>query len=339
MARKDNKNARPDRLADSRSESAGAERPGSVRRKLAAAAVTVVLLAATVFALKAMELRVLRGGFAGPTMPVEVVLVDRPVWMPAAVAAQIAKSITPPGADYHDPRLTKEIYSLAEANAWIRRVRRVSKHKIAGRPAGLVRISAEFRKPLARVSVSAGRFIYVDAEGVRLPARQVGQWVVSIPGRNGSPARQVCYLRRADVRPGLRADRIHYIVISGVDPAGGDAPNAGRRWQADDLADGLKLVGLIYTRPYANQITVVDVSNHRGRNDPSGPGLLMYAQMRRGRATQIRWGRFPAGPGDYNVSPERKMSYLDKYYADHGRLAGLHSYLDLRYDNLHVSIY
>ena len=45
------------------------------------------------------------------------------------------------------------------------------------------------------------------------------------------------------------------------------------------------------------------------------------------------------GGGDYVVSPERKLSYIDQYVARNGgRLAGINTYLDLRYDQLHVSI-
>ena len=39
------------------------------------------------------------------------------------------------------------------------------------------------------------------------------------------------------------------------------------------------------------------------------------------------------------VSPERKISYLDQYAEDHGgNLAGVNRYIDLRYDELHVSL-
>ena len=108
----------------------------------------------------------------------------------------------------------------------------------------------------------------------------------------------------------------------------------------DDLLAGLRLVQLVGTRPYYAQISLVDVRNHACRITKNEPELRMYAQVGQGKATDIRFGRFPApGGGDYIISPQRKMSYLDDYVADHqGWLAGRHSYLDLRFDELHVSL-
>jgi hypothetical protein len=65
----------------------------------------------------------------------------------------------------------------------------------------------------------------------------------------------------------------------------------------------------------------------------------MYAEVKGGQPTDIRFGRFPLPGGDHVVSPERKLSYLDAYATDHkGLLAGINRYLDLRYDELHVSM-
>ena len=55
--------------------------------------------------------------------------------------------------------------------------------------------------------------------------------------------------------------------------------------------------------------------------------------------TDVRFGRLPGCAIDCIVSPRRKIWYLDDYAANHnGRIAGINSYLDLRYDNLHVSL-
>jgi hypothetical protein len=65
----------------------------------------------------------------------------------------------------------------------------------------------------------------------------------------------------------------------------------------------------------------------------------MTAQNSDGQSTDIKFGRFPIiEGGDPDIPTQRKISYLDAYYADHGRLAGLNRYLDLRYDQLHVSV-
>ena len=62
--------------------------------------------------------------------------------------------------------------------------------------------------------------------------------------------------------------------------------------------------------------------------------------MGTGKTTDIRFGRLPHAEGDFVVSPARKVSYVDQYVARNGgRLAGLNAYLDLQYDELHVSTY
>jgi hypothetical protein len=64
----------------------------------------------------------------------------------------------------------------------------------------------------------------------------------------------------------------------------------------------------------------------------------MTAQTPDDKSTEIRFGRFPiVEGGDPDIPPQRKIGYLDAYYAGHGRLAGINRYLDLRYDQLHVS--
>jgi hypothetical protein len=239
---------------------------------------------------------------------------------------------------YWDPRLAPEVYRRAEANAWVRRVNRVSKHRYGNAPGGYVEVSADLRRPLARVLRSDGFHVYVDAERFVLPDVQVPRWVATVAPEGGKPARQVCYLSNAEIPHDQGLAEIHYITVRGVE---GDPPAPGQCWQGDDLTEGLKLVQLICTRDYANQITVVDVRNYGGRISRNEPHLRMYAQVGRGRRTDIRFDRFPIGGGaDYVVSPERKLQYLDNYVAANGgRLAGVHEYLDLRYDHLHVSIH
>ena len=49
----------------------------------------------------------------------------------------------------------------------------------------------------------------------------------------------------------------------------------------------------------------------------------------------IRFGRFCDPRGDWEIPPERKMYYLDRFVADHGgRLAGAAIYVELREDQL-----
>jgi len=236
-------------------------------------------------------------------------LVDVPDWMPADIAQSIladihlAASGKGSGRCVLDAGLARDVYDRAAANPWVARVHRVTKHGD-----GSVRVRADYRRPFALVRSAAlppQRLIVIDADAVVLPL------------------------------PAYRVRRDSLVVIGDVtDPP----PPDGKKWDAPDLADGLRLLKLVEPRPYATEITTIDVRNHNGRVSPAEPHLRMYAQIGRGRATDIRFGRFPTAD-DYCVSPQRKLAYLDKYYSDNGqRLSGTNDYLDLRYDSLHVSL-
>jgi len=258
--------------------------------------------------------------------------------MPRSLAEEVLRDLTPPDASLADRHLAQKVYERAEANPWVRHVEQVQVLPAADGTGGAVRTSLQFRRPVARVRWDS-QYIHVDTEGVRLPVSQVPTIVVTLRDSRGAMLRQVCYLCIEEVPRPWRplAQRIHYVTIDGV---ASSPPPPGWAWPGDDLAAGLRLVHLVRARPYHAQITVIDVRNHAGRITKNEPDLRMYAQIGRGRPTDIRFGRFPApGGGDYVVSPQRKMSYLDEYADRHGgRLAGVNSYLDLRFDQLHVSI-
>ena len=303
----------------------------AVWRNLCWIAATAILAAGAVAGMKAMERRVLQSASAAPPVAVRVALVDYPDWMPPSLVRQIAASMLPPHASFHDAALTSRVFTRASASPWVREATRVVKRMQDS--AGVIEICASYRKPLAKVR-AGDRYEFVDRDGVRLPADEAPQWI------SLDSARTAVFIDRSEAPPDRQVARIHYVVIDGVDLAACPVPEVGRQWAAGDLRQGLKLVELVCSRPYANQVTAVDVRNHAGRISRREPYLRMYAQVGAGRATDIRFGRFPVPDGaDYVVSPERKMSYLDAYVAEHnGRLAGLNSYLDLRHDELHVSI-
>jgi hypothetical protein len=312
------------------------------RRRLAAAAVKAVVVVSLVVAgvavLRVLRSPVLEKRYGGPQGAAAVQLSRAPQWMPQSLAAEIVHDVTPPDASLADCRLAEKVYQRAAANPWVRRVCKVQVHPNPGRAGGVVRTDLEFRRPAARVRQGA-RYIYVDDDGHRLPITQVPAYVVTFQDSRGRIVSQNCYLSLKEVPTSWRAAarRIHYVTIDGV---ASTAPPPGWKWTSSDLGAGLRLLELVRTRPYYAQITLIDVRNHAGRAARQEPELRMYAQIGTGRPTDIRFGRFPApGGGDYVISPQRKLSYLDEYAAEHGgRLAGINSYLDLRYDQLHVSI-
>ncbi|MBI5725436.1 MAG: hypothetical protein HZA50_15880 [Planctomycetes bacterium] len=255
-----------------------------------------------------------------------------PGWMPDSLMKQIEQSMSPAGLLFSDKALAGEVYRLAEANPWVKRVVRVEKQTRDDR--GVVVVVAEFRKPLARV-LGDVREMFVDEEGVVLPSHQAPRYAAWVEG--SEDGRTDYYVNDADIPPGSTYSALHFVVISG---ASGLPPPVGCKWASADLAAGINLVKLVMGRSYASQITVVDVRNYNGRISAGESHLRMYAQVGKDRPTDIRFGRFPnPGGADYVISPDRKMLYLDSYAEDHnGRIAGFHSYLDLRYDHLHVSI-
>ncbi len=292
-------------------------------------AVACVIVAAG-FGLNVLERRVLAGkAHAAPKVSV-LAIVNTPEWMPKTLADHIEASVLPAEANYYDESLTDTIWRNAAASPWVKRVISVEKKVSPDDPLrAIVELTAEFRMPVARATSRHG-WCYVDAEGYRLPEAGVPQWAKLRRDASGNSVGAEYYLGGNDVAHLADVSRIHYIIVDGVE---GYPPAVGEKWNQADLASGLKLVSLISTKPhYAYQITTVDVRNFSGRIAHSEPHLRMYAQVGQSRPTDIRFGRFPRPGGDYVVSPQRKLSYLDKYVADFGSLAGHNSYIELRYD-------
>ncbi len=280
--------------------------------------------------LKAMERKVLtdRAGTGGTQYHIE--LYGVPDWMPPTLARFVGRAFLP-GRDveFEDPELARKVCQSGAANPWVAKVRKVNLVRTGARR-GVVQVHVNFRKPIARVRHDE-RDYFVDAEGMVLPFDQVPKW------RAWTGKGHRYYLTAESVPAVFKAEPNRYILVYGVATA---PPVVGEKWRADDLAVGLRLVQLLHMRKYADRTTVVDVRNHAKRVSESEPELCIYAQEDRGRATEIRFGRFPfPGGGDWVVSPARKMKYLDEYVADHGgRLAGVNEWLDLRFDELRISL-
>lgn len=281
--------------------------------------------------MKHMELRVLQGK-AGPVpIAVQMRLESAPSWMPAYVGRDIAKSLLPDKANYNDPGLASKVQALAAKQPWIRKVELISKQMSADPRLGEVILKAQYRQAVAKVQAD-GQWAFIDVQGYRLPAEQVPRFMRLVAQGAGQAPRQEFYISQEDA-PQLSP--IHHIEIQGVSSA---PPAVGEQWQASDIAEGLKLVEMVYAKAYASQITAVDVRNHDGRIHRQEPFLRMTARIGNGSATDIRFGRFPSVDSPCEIPNERKFQYLDSYAEDHkGFIAGRHSYLDLRYDHLIIS--
>jgi len=277
----------------------------------------------------AMERSVLnRQGSAGP-VSYRVELTDTPGWMSHALVRELHEALTPQ-VSFTDESLCREVYRLVEKNPWISDIQQVRRFRRADRNEGVIMVTATYRQPIARVQYDH-RTYFIDTHGVVLPFDSVPKWAAKI----GEHYR---YYTSEDAVPlTARPMRIHYTTIQGVTTP---PVEVGETWVADDLKHGLRLIELINTRHWANQITVVDVRNHKRRISESEPELRLYAQQGRGRSTDILFGRFPFPQGgDWVISPDRKIKYLDDYVSEHnGKLAGINSYIDVRYDELHISV-
>lgn len=282
-------------------------------------------------AFDAMEERVIAARRPHRVLRYDARIVNAPAFVPSRVARKVAAQSLPQNVAFADPALCRATAETVAANPLVKSVRRVWKRRSnENRRVGVVAVDAVFRRPFAIVcsDVTGNRKYYVDRDGVRLPGDCVARYVAFCE------TRQKTYVSADGVPPNVQSRRIHYIMIRGVRSA---PPRPGERWVADDLVAGLKLVALMGSREYGNQVTVADVRNYDQRVSRCDPELQVYAQVGHGPLTEIRFGRFPRKM-DWVVTPDRKMRYLDEYVDSHGgRLAGLDDWLDLRYDELHVS--
>ncbi len=232
---------------------------------------------------------------------------ELPDWLPADIAAGVLDDLQRAAGrrSVFADDLARDVHDAGAANLWVRRVGRVTKRRD-----GEVLVQAEFRKPFAIARSSdpeVRRPVVVDEEGVVLPLALE------------------------------RLEPYSLIIVAGVQ---GQPPAPGEKWAGADLADGLRLGKLIQNKPWRREITLINVRNHAARISRIDPDITMVAQVGRGRPTAIHFGRFPdPRVPDYCVSPAQKMMYLDTYYANDGRLAGLGESIELRYDEPYVKPY
>jgi hypothetical protein len=142
----------------------------------------------------------------------------------------------------------------------------------------------------------------------------------------------VFFIHRSDVPRPYKAVAIHYMTIDGV---ASDPPGIGVKWDGPDLSEGLRMVQLLSTRDYANQITTVDVRNFGGAISRNQPHLSLRAKIGDGPETIVKFGRFPDPSGDWEIPTDRKMRYLDLFASENkGKLTGVAAYIDLQGDQL-----
>jgi len=286
--------------------------PAERRRRIARGSIrillTLVFIAATGVGMYYLRGFVMAQPQYGGSI-VQVELEPRPEWMTDQWAAEICAELAAAGgvdSATFDPDLARRVHAAAQGCPWIRRVHEVRIERAPTDPAdahfsrGRAVVVAEYRQPVA-MGVAGSRERFVDVEGVVLPTdsarRHTATW--------------------------------HLARIVGVRryPAA-----FGRTWPGDDLAAGIRVIRLLWSKPYYTEIRTVDVSNFGRRHDRSAPSIRLMA-LRDDRMTEIRFGDLPIDdlPAVGAPSVRRKLGYLDGWYVHNaGRLAGP-QYLDLRF--------
>jgi len=151
-----------------------------------------------------------------------------------------------------ESELLENIARQLEASGWVSRVRRVWKETH-----GTIRLACEYRRPIAMLETSGGRYIPVDKDGVRLP-----EVYDRVPSELG------------------------WMRIVGVQS---EIPEVGTpfRGSAGDAVAAVRLAALLFDQPQIGpQISRIDVSNFDGRRDRRENHIRLWT--RDGR--RIDWG-------------------------------------------------
>ncbi len=161
-----------------------------------------------------------------------------------------------------------------------------------------VRVKAHWRKPVAVVQRGSSKY-YVDSDLVALDYMAMPQLPI--------------------------------VEVKGL--AGGLPPTMGERYDRDDLAAAVALIGLLDRSdeqfapktPLLEEIASIDVANYKGRKQPGKPHIIFNTKG----DTQIWWG---AEMGEwakrFEVKDEEKLARLYTYYMKHGLNA------DVKYINV-----
>jgi hypothetical protein len=243
-----------------------------------------------------------------------VVVTDPPDWMDPHLVARIAETMLPQDPAERrtfDPALSRRVYQAALESPWIRRVEQVRVERAAGdrgpRSAGRVLVRAEFRRPVASVQYDDPRtgethMEYVDAEGVVLPANQIGRYPL--------------------------------VVVYGVQRR---PPEPGRLWADPALQYGLEWIRHMQPHPWYREIGALNVSNW-DLADRDAPAVTAVAQNDHGR-TLVLLGRLPEdGFAVSEPAPQAKLEHLDDWYYREGSLVG-REHLNVMFPELHASPY
>ena len=224
--------------------------------------------------------------------------------MSDSLVADLTATATPKSASEPTDRTALVDRALAlSGNPWIKHVNSVRRVYRDG-PGDTIEVDCVYRAPVALIHWQDG-YVYVDAEGVRLPETLTAQQTRGIVSTG---------------RPMFR-------VIDGV----GLAPAAaGKTWPGADVKAGIELVALLADKPYADQVVKIDVSNYAGRERPNESQINLVTRY----GTQVRWGQPPSSKDFFAEQRiDRKLDAMQQALAQTGRVDMNLPWIDLRFDN------
>lgn len=244
--------------------------------------------------------------------PPKVILKDRPSWMSDALANKIVR-VAAPDVSYSafDHQLLVNTAMLLRTHPdsapWIKNVRSVTR-EYSKTPGDTLEIDCDFRAPVALVKWETFYWL-IDGDGILLPEQYT----------------------QADLRKVMYdGNHLSLRIIEGI---ANSPPESGQKWQGPDLAAAIEMVGLLYNKPYADEIERINIANFAGRQDLREAQIVLITRYQ----TQVRWGR-PIHASDFKieVEPAQKLDYMDRLVKQFGRVDAGHSAVDLRFDQVQV---
>jgi hypothetical protein len=234
--------------------------------------------------------------------------VDLPPWLRNPNQAQFVEQRTAdagllPSDRVNDPDLPRRVAERLGRSPWIARVR-----EVRADASGRMRVSAEFREPLALVERDGVTYV-VDGEGVLLH-----EW-----------------------KPVGQVDHREWYVLYGV--RGPVPAEAGQTWEGGDVRAGLALVRYLLQAeaagrlPFRALLRAVDVANVGRRVDRKAGELRIRTVP---PETVIHWGLAPRTEFSVEARPEEKLARMNALYERKTLTTG--GNIDLRDENGEVAV-
>ncbi len=245
------------------------------------------------------------------TEPPKVILKNRPAWMSSFLADKIIATASPKGPhSTFDHQLLKDVAdqltSDPDISPWIRRIKQVRRTYIT-HPGDTIEIDCDFRDPVALVHWN-DEYHLVDNEGVTLPEQYSTEQV-----------------RKVAFTP---AGKVALRIIEGTRELPGDP---GVKCNNEDVLAGLEMINTLHGQTFSDEILGIDVSNFQGRTDTRQSFIKLVTRYN----TQILWGREPSAKDAFiEVSPEKKLTALQKIVRDYGRVDANRAWVDIRFDKV-----